>query len=71
MPIYHVFMYLYVIGIRPLNSRCRSPAGFEAQKDHTPRSWLRFNERDPAVKMLLAMAISAAKKAGKYIGICG
>ncbi len=30
-----------------------------------------FDERDPAVKMLLAMAISAANKAGKYIGICG
>ena len=30
-----------------------------------------FDERDPAVKMLLAMAISSANKAGKYIGICG
>jgi len=30
-----------------------------------------FDERDPAVKILLAMAISAANKAGKYIGICG
>ena len=30
-----------------------------------------FDERDPAVKMLLAMAISAANRAGKYIGICG
>ncbi len=30
-----------------------------------------FDERDPAVKMLLAMAISAANKADKYIGICG
>ena len=30
-----------------------------------------FDERDPAVKMLLAMAIAAANKAGKYIGICG
>ena len=30
-----------------------------------------FDERDPAVKMLLSMAISAANKAGKYIGICG
>lgn len=30
-----------------------------------------FDERDPAVKKLLAMAISAANKAGKYIGICG
>jgi pyruvate,water dikinase len=30
-----------------------------------------FDERDPAVKMLLAMAITAANKAGKYIGICG
>jgi pyruvate,water dikinase len=30
-----------------------------------------FDERDPAVKQLLAMAISAANKAGKYIGICG
>ncbi len=30
-----------------------------------------FDERDPAVKMLLGMAIAAANKAGKYIGICG
>ena len=30
-----------------------------------------FDERDPAVKMLLGMAISAANRAGKYIGICG
>ena len=30
-----------------------------------------FDERDPAVKLLLAMAISAANRAGKYIGICG
>jgi pyruvate,water dikinase len=30
-----------------------------------------FDERDPAVKKLLAMAISAAKAKGKYVGICG
>ncbi|MGH1542705.1 MAG: phosphoenolpyruvate synthase [Arenicella sp.] len=30
-----------------------------------------FDERDPAVKKLLAMAIKAANDAGKYIGICG
>jgi pyruvate,water dikinase len=30
-----------------------------------------FDERDPAVKILLAMAIAAANKLGKYIGICG
>lgn len=30
-----------------------------------------FDERDPAVKKLLAMAIQACNKAGKYIGICG
>ncbi len=30
-----------------------------------------FDERDPAVKKLLSMAISAAKAKGKYIGICG
>jgi pyruvate,water dikinase len=30
-----------------------------------------FDERDPAVKALLAMAIKACKEAGKYIGICG
>jgi len=30
-----------------------------------------FDERDPAVKKLLAMAIQTAKKKGKYIGICG
>ncbi len=31
----------------------------------------RFDERDPAVKMLLSMAIKACRKANKYIGICG
>ena len=31
----------------------------------------RFDERDPAVMKLLAEAISACKKAGKYVGICG
>jgi pyruvate, water dikinase len=30
-----------------------------------------FDERDPAVKKMLAMAISACKKKGKYVGICG
>ncbi len=30
-----------------------------------------FDERNPAVKKLLSMAISACKRAGKYIGICG
>jgi pyruvate, water dikinase len=30
-----------------------------------------FDERDPAVKKLLAMAIQAAHRAGKYVGICG
>ncbi|MFM8797487.1 MAG: phosphoenolpyruvate synthase [Fluviibacter sp.] len=30
-----------------------------------------FDERDPAVKMLLERAIEACNKAGKYIGICG
>jgi len=30
-----------------------------------------FDERDPAVKALLKMAISACKAQGKYIGICG
>jgi len=30
-----------------------------------------FDERDEAVKMLLAMAITACKKQGKYVGICG
>lgn len=30
-----------------------------------------FDERDAAVKTLLHMAISACKKQGKYIGICG
>jgi pyruvate,water dikinase len=30
-----------------------------------------FDERDEAVKALLAMAISACKKHGKYVGICG
>ncbi|WP_410472317.1 phosphoenolpyruvate synthase [Faucicola mancuniensis] len=30
-----------------------------------------FDERDPAVKKVLKMAIDACNKAGKYIGICG
>jgi len=30
-----------------------------------------FDERDPSVKILLAMAIAACRKHGKYIGICG
>jgi pyruvate,water dikinase len=30
-----------------------------------------FDERDPAVKQLLAMAISTANRLGKYVGICG
>ena len=30
-----------------------------------------FDERDPAVKAMLHMAIQACRKQGKYIGICG
>jgi pyruvate,water dikinase len=30
-----------------------------------------FDERDDAVKALLALAIAACRKHGKYIGICG
>ena len=30
-----------------------------------------FDERDPAVKAMLSMAIRACKAEGKYIGICG
>ena len=30
-----------------------------------------FDERDPAVRKMLEFAITAAKKAGKYVGICG
>ena len=30
-----------------------------------------FDERDPAVKALLKMAIGSCKRLGKYIGICG
>ncbi|WP_374335672.1 phosphoenolpyruvate synthase [Methyloversatilis sp.] len=30
-----------------------------------------FDERDPAVKMLLSMAIRTANRLGKYVGICG
>ncbi|MFB6349628.1 phosphoenolpyruvate synthase [Moraxella sp. ZJ142] len=30
-----------------------------------------FDERDPAVKKLLSMAIQACRSAGKYVGICG
>lgn len=30
-----------------------------------------FDERDPAVKKLLSMAIKSARRKGKYVGICG
>ena len=30
-----------------------------------------FDERNPAVKKMLSMAIKACNKAGKYVGICG
>ena len=30
-----------------------------------------FDERDPAVKAMLEMAIGACKRQGKYVGICG
>ena len=30
-----------------------------------------FDERDDAVKALMAMAIKACKRQGKYVGICG
>ncbi len=30
-----------------------------------------FDERDPAVKKMLAMAITACRAKGKYVGICG
>ncbi|MEH6453449.1 MAG: phosphoenolpyruvate synthase [Psychromonas sp.] len=30
-----------------------------------------FDERDPAIKVLLGMAIKACKARGKYVGICG
>ena len=30
-----------------------------------------FDEREPAVKELMSMAIAACKRAGKYVGICG
>jgi pyruvate,water dikinase len=30
-----------------------------------------FDERDPAVKILLSMAIKTANRLGKYVGICG
>ena len=30
-----------------------------------------FDERDDAVKAMLSMAITACRKAGKYVGICG
>ena len=30
-----------------------------------------FDERNPAVKKMLSMAISACRKQGKYVGICG
>jgi pyruvate,water dikinase len=30
-----------------------------------------FDERNPAVKKMLSMAIEAARRKGKYVGICG
>jgi pyruvate,water dikinase len=30
-----------------------------------------FDERDPAVKILLTMAVDACNRANKYVGICG
>jgi pyruvate,water dikinase len=30
-----------------------------------------FDERDPAVKAMLRMAIQACRRQGKYVGICG
>ncbi len=30
-----------------------------------------FDERDPAVKALISLAIAACRRHGKYIGICG
>ena len=30
-----------------------------------------FDERNPAVKKMLSMAIQSARAKGKYIGICG
>jgi pyruvate,water dikinase len=30
-----------------------------------------FDERDPAVKVMLRLAIQACRRAGKYVGICG
>ena len=30
-----------------------------------------FDERDPAVKMMISRAIKACVSAGKYVGICG
>ena len=30
-----------------------------------------FDERDPAVKKMLSLAIAACKRNGKYVGICG
>ncbi len=30
-----------------------------------------FDERDPAVKKMLSLAITACRKKGKYVGICG
>jgi pyruvate,water dikinase len=30
-----------------------------------------FDERDPAVKRMLHLAISACRRTNKYVGICG
>ena len=30
-----------------------------------------FDERDPAVKVMLSLAINACRKLNKYVGICG
>ena len=39
--------------------------------DHRPIVANLFDERNPAVKKMLSMAIKAARAKGKYIGICG
>ncbi len=42
-----------------------------AECEKSVQQGLLFDERDPAVKTLLAMPIAACRKHGKYVGICG
>ena len=59
--------------LRRLVDRLERPDPADARASTATRGWWRegFDERDPAVKALLARAIAACRARGKYIGICG